>query len=45
MSVRSAEVANKQHLEGVNKIVKLEAECQRLRGVRKKWPSPRTLDK
>ncbi|KAK0603314.1 hypothetical protein LWI29_003605 [Acer saccharum] len=39
MSMRSAEAANKQHLEGVKKIVKLEAECQRLRGlVRKKLP-------
>lgn len=41
MSIRSAEVANKQHLEGVKKIAKLEAECQRLRGlVRKKLPGP-----
>lgn len=41
MSARSAEVANKQHLEGVKKIAKLEAECQRLRGlVRKKLPGP-----
>ncbi|XP_028075955.1 uncharacterized protein LOC114278152 [Camellia sinensis] len=44
MCVRSAEVANKQHLEGVKKIAKLEAECQRLRGlVRKKLPSPAAL--
>ncbi|KAJ0489153.1 putative filament-like plant protein [Helianthus annuus] len=44
MSVRSAEVANKQHLEGVKKIAKLEAECQRLRGlVRKKLPGPAAL--
>ncbi|WMV26629.1 hypothetical protein MTR67_020014 [Solanum verrucosum] len=44
MSVRSAEVANKQHLEGVKKIAKLEAECQRLCGlVRKKYPGPATL--
>lgn len=44
MSVRSAEVANKQHLEGVKKITKLEAECQRLRGlVRKKLPGPAAL--
>ncbi|KAD2393345.1 hypothetical protein E3N88_40322 [Mikania micrantha] len=44
MSVRSAEVANKQHLEGVKKISKLEAECQRLRGlVRKKLPGPAAL--
>ncbi|KAK4795345.1 hypothetical protein SAY86_013339 [Trapa natans] len=44
MSVRSAEVANKQHIEGAKKIAKLEAECQRLRGlVRKKLPGPATL--
>ncbi|KAL7175174.1 hypothetical protein ACSBR2_028889 [Camellia fascicularis] len=44
MCVRSAEVANKQHLEGVKKIAKLEAECQRLRGlVRKKLPGPAAL--
>ncbi|KAL5557909.1 hypothetical protein UlMin_034120 [Ulmus minor] len=41
MSIRSAEVATKQHMEGVKKIAKLEAECQRLRGlVRKKLPGP-----
>ncbi|KAK4796996.1 hypothetical protein SAY86_029322 [Trapa natans] len=41
MSVRSAEAANKQHMEGVKKIAKLEAECQRLRGlVCKKLPGP-----
>ncbi|KAL6506764.1 hypothetical protein OROHE_022596 [Orobanche hederae] len=44
MSMRSTEVANKQHLEGVKKIAKLEAECQRLRGlVRKKLPGPAAL--
>ncbi|KAL8466767.1 hypothetical protein ACS0TY_035716 [Phlomoides rotata] len=44
MSVRSAEVANKQHLDGVKKIAKLEAECQRLRVlVRKKLPGPAAL--
>lgn len=44
MSMRSAEVANKQHTEGVKKIAKLEAECQRLRGlVRKKLPGPAAL--
>ncbi|XP_042494105.1 filament-like plant protein 4 [Macadamia integrifolia] len=44
MSMRSAEVATKQHLEGVKKIAKLEAECQRLRGlVRKKLPGPAAL--
>ncbi|KAI3989080.1 hypothetical protein MKX01_033116 [Papaver californicum] len=44
MSLRSAEVANKQYLEGVKKIAKLDAECQRLRGlVRKKLPGPAAL--
>ncbi|XP_047319861.1 filament-like plant protein 4 [Impatiens glandulifera] len=44
MSVRSAEVANKQYLDGVKKIAKLEAECQRLRGLmRKKLPGPAAL--
>ncbi|KAM7518177.1 hypothetical protein LguiB_017139 [Lonicera macranthoides] len=44
MSVRSAEVANKQHLEGAKKIAKLEAECQRLRGlVKKKLPGPAAM--
>ncbi|XP_038977082.1 filament-like plant protein 4 isoform X2 [Phoenix dactylifera] len=44
MSMRSADVANKQHLENVKKILKLEAECQRLRGlVRKKLPGPAAL--
>ncbi|KAG0501340.1 hypothetical protein HPP92_001412 [Vanilla planifolia] len=44
MSMRSAEVANKQHLEDVKKITKLEVECQRLRGlVRKKLPGPAAL--
>ncbi|KAL5706539.1 hypothetical protein ACHQM5_024693 [Ranunculus cassubicifolius] len=44
MSMKSAEVANRQHLEGVKKITKLEAECQRLRGlVRKKLPGPAAL--
>lgn len=44
MSARSAEVANKHHLEDVKKISKLEAECQRLRGlVRKKLPGPAAL--
>ncbi|XP_047328228.1 filament-like plant protein 4 [Impatiens glandulifera] len=46
MSVKSSEVANKNHLEGVKKIAKLEAECQRLRGlVRKKLPGPAALAK
>ncbi|XP_068639818.1 filament-like plant protein 4 [Aristolochia californica] len=44
MSLRSEDVANRQHLEGVKKIAKLEAECQRLRGlVRKKLPGPAAL--
>ena len=39
-----AETANKQHLEDVKKITKLEAECQRLRGlVKKKLPGPAAL--
>ncbi|WOL05923.1 filament-like plant protein 4 [Canna indica] len=44
MCIKSADVANKQHLEDVKKISKLEAECQRLRGlVRKKLPGPAAL--
>jgi predicted nucleic acid-binding Zn-ribbon protein len=44
MSVRSADVATKQHQEDVKKISKLETECQRLRGlVRKKLPGPAAL--
>ncbi|KAL6867468.1 hypothetical protein ACP4OV_015492 [Aristida adscensionis] len=44
MSARSADVATKQHQEDVKKISKLEAECQRLRGlVRKKLPGPAAL--
>ncbi|XWS14479.1 hypothetical protein CRYUN_Cryun35bG0013100 [Craigia yunnanensis] len=44
MSMRSADAANKQQMEGVKKIAKLEAECQRLRGlVRKKLPGPAAL--
>ncbi|CAM8912550.1 unnamed protein product [Rhodiola kirilowii] len=44
MAVKSADVANKQYLEGVKKITKLETECQRLRGlVRKKLPGPAAL--
>ncbi|KAL4280381.1 hypothetical protein GQ457_03G030680 [Hibiscus cannabinus] len=44
MGIRSAEAANKQHMEGVKKIAKLESECQRLRGlVRKKLPGPAAL--
>ena len=44
MSIKLAEAANKQHLECGKKIAKLEAECQRLRGlVRKKLPGPAAL--
>ncbi|PHT47358.1 Spastin [Capsicum baccatum] len=44
MSVRSAEVANKQHLEGVKKIAKLDAERRRLSGlVWKKLLGPTAL--
>ncbi|XVF15890.1 hypothetical protein REPUB_Repub09cG0195400 [Reevesia pubescens] len=44
ISMRTAEAANKQHLESVRKIAKLEAECQRLRGlVRKRLPGPAAL--
>ncbi|KAK9748453.1 hypothetical protein RND81_02G058500 [Saponaria officinalis] len=44
MCVKTADVANKQLLESVKKINKLEAECQRLRGlVRKKLPGPAAL--
>ncbi|WOL19325.1 filament-like plant protein 4 isoform X1 [Canna indica] len=44
MSIRSADVANKQHQEDVKKISKLDAECQRLRIlVRKKLPGPAAL--
>lgn len=41
---KSAEAANKQHSETVKKTAKLEAECQRLRGlVRKRLPGPAAL--
>lgn len=44
MNLKATEAANKQHLENVRKITKLEAECQRLRGlVRKKLPGPAAL--
>ncbi|CAM8973107.1 unnamed protein product [Rhodiola kirilowii] len=44
MCVKSADVANKQHMEAAKKVSKLEAECQRLRGlVRKKLPGPAAL--
>eukprot|EP01018_Ginkgo_biloba_P026445 Gb_23430 [translate_table: standard] len=38
---RTADAANKQHMESTKKIAKLEAECQRLRVlVRKRLPGP-----
>ena len=41
---KSVEAANKQHSETVKKNAKLEAECQRLRGlVRKRLPGPASL--
>lgn len=41
---RAADAASKQHYEDIKKISKLEAECQRLRGlVRKKLPGPGAL--
>lgn len=44
ISVRSSEALNRQHIEDVKKIAKLEAECQKLRGlVRKKLPGPAAL--
>lgn len=44
MSVRSAEAANKQYLDSAKKVAKLEAECQKLRGlVKKKLPGPAAL--
>ena len=44
MSQRSSEISGKQHLEDTKKIGKLEAECQRLRGlVRKKLPGAAAL--
>ncbi|KAK8944478.1 Filament-like plant protein 4 [Platanthera zijinensis] len=44
MIMKSAEMGNKQHLEDVKKVAKLEAECQRLRGlVRKRLPGPAAL--
>ncbi|CAO2036761.1 unnamed protein product [Urochloa humidicola] len=45
-SLKSADVAHKQHLENVKKITKLESECQRLRSmVRKRLPSPAAIAK
>ncbi|KAI5065552.1 hypothetical protein GOP47_0020247 [Adiantum capillus-veneris] len=44
LSKRAADAANKQHLEDVKKIAKLEAECQRLRSlIRKKLPGPAAI--
>ncbi|KAK4762908.1 hypothetical protein SAY86_008676 [Trapa natans] len=44
MNLKATEAANKQNLENVKKITKLEAECQRLRGlVQKKLPGPAAL--
>lgn len=44
INMRSAEASNRQHVEDVKKIAKLEAECQKLRGlVRKKLPGPAAL--
>lgn len=41
LSKRAADAASKQHMEDTKRIAKLEAECQRLRGlVRKKLPGP-----
>ncbi|KAI3452001.1 hypothetical protein Pfo_008666 [Paulownia fortunei] len=41
---RTADAAQKQHLESVKKIAKLESECQRLRLlVRKRLPGPATV--
>ncbi|KAJ7558558.1 hypothetical protein O6H91_04G045900 [Diphasiastrum complanatum] len=41
---KAADAANKQHLESVKQIAKLEAECQRLRMLmRKKLPGPAAL--
>ncbi|CAL5329291.1 hypothetical protein CsSME_00009631 [Camellia sinensis var. sinensis] len=43
---QSADVSHKQHMESVNKIKKLEVECQRLRVlVRKRLPGPTALAK
>ncbi|KAH9297721.1 hypothetical protein KI387_029403, partial [Taxus chinensis] len=41
---KSAQAANKQHLEAFKKVTKLEAECQRLRAlVKKRLPGPAAL--
>ncbi|MCO5578713.1 hypothetical protein L7F22_032558 [Adiantum nelumboides] len=41
---KASEAANKQHLENVKKVAKLETECQRLRLlVRKKLPGPAAI--
>ncbi|XP_057833796.2 filament-like plant protein 4 isoform X1 [Cryptomeria japonica] len=41
---KSAQAASKQHIDTVKKVTKLEAECQRLRGLlKKRLPGPATL--
>ncbi|CAL9198065.1 filament-like plant protein 7 [Musa acuminata AAA Group] len=43
---RSADAAHRQHLESINKIAKLESECQKLRVIaRKRLPGPAALAK
>ncbi|XWS54777.1 hypothetical protein CRYUN_Cryun10bG0118400 [Craigia yunnanensis] len=43
---RSADLAHKQHLEGIKKITKLEAECQKLRLLlQKRLPGPAAVVK
>lgn len=42
LSVRAAELASKQHLEGMRKVAKLEAECRRLNALARKASSPQT---
>ncbi|KAK6923504.1 Filament-like plant protein [Dillenia turbinata] len=36
LSTRAAEAASKQHLESIKKVVKLEAECRRLKAINRK---------
>ncbi|RWV82291.1 hypothetical protein GW17_00056218 [Ensete ventricosum] len=46
LSRRSADAAHRQHLESINKIAKLESECQKLRVIaRKRLPGPAALAK
>ncbi|KAA8545854.1 hypothetical protein F0562_020695 [Nyssa sinensis] len=43
---RSVDASHRQHLKSVNKIAKLEAECQRLRVLARRWlPGPAVLVK